>query len=130
VGSLDLTLSWRAVAFLATALVGWLAFIGIPFRIGMMRWRAIWLRTLDTHRAEVGSHMRRLSLADPSTGTQDTSADNLRAMEYDLVLDQYYRTRLDEARHARWSPLGLVASLALLALTIVLVGGADMLLPR
>ncbi|HEX9069828.1 MAG TPA: hypothetical protein VF807_13730, partial [Ktedonobacterales bacterium] len=82
VGSPDLTLSWRAVAFLATALVGWLAFIGIPFRIGMMRWQAIWLRTLDTHRAEVGSHMRRLSLADPSTGTQDTSADNLRAMEY------------------------------------------------
>jgi hypothetical protein len=86
----------------------------------MSRWRRAWLSDLSARRADVESHVRRLSVSDPRSGAQDTSEENLRAMQYDLVLLQFYRDKIDEAQRTRRSPSRLSrALLALLAAVAV-----------
>src|SRR5262249_15439327 len=93
-GSSPLTLSLRGVALLAVLALPYLILLEVPFRLGMQRWRRTWLGDLTVRRADVESHVRRLSAADPRSGTQDTSDENLRAMQYDLVLLQFYREKM------------------------------------
>src|SRR5262249_41040645 len=91
----------------------------LPYRLGMLRWRRAWLSDLTGRRADVESHVRRLSVSDPRSGAQDTSDENLRAMQYDLVLLQFYRDKIAEAEHTPSAPFALPGSLAALAVAVV-----------
>lgn len=114
-----------AALFLAPALV-LLIGLDIPYRVGIFRWRRYWLAELATRRAEIDAHVRRLSALDPQTGTQDTSNENLRAMQYDMVLLQFYTTRTDETRRVSSAPYGLftfIGVILLLAAVALLTDG-------
>ena len=99
--SIPLHLTLRSLVFLAVLVVPYLLLLSLPFRVGMSRWRHAWLKGLAARRAEVESHVRRLSATDPRSGTQDTSEENLRSMQYDLVLLQFYRDKIAEAGKTR-----------------------------
>jgi hypothetical protein len=109
----------------------YLALIELPFRLGLRAWRRVWLRDLRSRRATIEAHVRRLSAPDPRTGAPDTSDETLRAMQYDLILLQFYAARIEEAERAPSSPLSLGATLAMLLLVVVgallLDGGAHSL---
>lgn len=113
-------LSARALLLALALALPYLACIELPFRVGLETWRRVWLRDLHTRRVTIEAHVRRLSAPDPRTGVPDTSAETLRAMQYDLVLLQFYTARITEAERASTSPYGLAGSLALLG--IVLLG--------
>jgi hypothetical protein len=113
------------VALVALALaLPYLALIELPFRLGLRAWRRVWLHDLRSRRATIEAHVRRLSAPDPRTGAPDTSDETLRAMQYDLILLQFYAARIEEAERASSSPLGLGATLAVL---LVVVAGALLL---
>ena len=109
----------RVVPLALTLAVPYLALIEAPFRIGVRRWRRVWLRELGVRRANLESHVRRLSAPDPRTGAQNTSDENLRAMQYDLVLLQFYREKIAEAERTPASPFGFGGALFVLALVVV-----------
>ena len=120
VGNLHGVISARGLALLAALALPYLLLIELPFLLGMSRWRRAWLSDLAARRADVESHVRRLSVSDPRSGAQDTSEENLRAMQYDLVLLQFYRDKIDEAQRTRRSATHLPrALLALLAAVVV-----------
>ena len=48
---------------------------------------------------------------DPRSGNQDTSEENLRAMQYDLVLLQFYQGKIDETERTGDAPFRLRALL-------------------
>lgn len=114
IGPLTLPITLQTVAlFVAPALV--LLFgLDIPYRVGIARWRRRWLSELTTRRADIDAHVRQLSAIDPQTGVQNTSEENLRAMQYDLVLLQYYTTRTEETRRVSGAPYGLLAGIVIL----------------
>lgn len=118
-GNLHGVISARGLLLLLALTLPYLLLIELPFTIGMTRWRRAWLSDLSARRADVESHVRRLSVSDPRSGAQDTSEENLRAMQYDLVLLQFYRDKIDEAQRTRRSPSR--PSRALLALLGVVV---------
>ena len=95
----------RAIPLALALALPWLLLIETPFRVGLERWRRVWLRDLRTRKSATESHVRRLSAPDPHTGAQDTSEKTLRAMQYDLVLLQFYTARIEEAERASSSPL-------------------------
>jgi hypothetical protein len=123
-GALSVILSERSVVLALALLLPYLALVEAPFRLGLDAWRHAWLRDLRTRRATIEAHVRRLSAPDPRTGIPDTSDETLRAMQYDLVLLQFYTARIAEAERASASPLGLGGTLALL---IIVVAGAALL---
>ena len=105
----------------------------LPFRVGIFRWRRYWLSELATRRADIDAHVRRLSAVNPQTGEQDASEENLRAMQYDLVLLQFYNTRTEETRRVSGAPYGLLAGIGwviLLAAVALLVDGVAQQLAR
>jgi hypothetical protein len=110
----------------------WLLLIETPFRIGLGRWRRAWLNDLRTRKNATESHVRRLSAPDPHTGAQDTSEETLRAMQYDLVLLQFYTTRIEEAERASSSPLSIggaiFLALFILVAALLLDAGSDALI--
>ena len=111
IGPLTQTLTLLTVAlFVAPALV-LLVGLDIPYRIGIFRWRRHWLGELTMRRADIDADVRRRSAVDPRTGMQDTSDENLRAMEYDMMLVQFYTTRTDEARNVSSAPYGWLAGI-------------------
>jgi len=120
----QLTVSERAPLLALALALPYLALIELPFRLGLGSWRRAWLRDLRSRRTTIEAHVRRLSAPDPRTGAPDTSAETLRAMQYDLVLLQFYTARITEAERAIASPLGLGGTLALL---ITIVAGAALL---
>jgi hypothetical protein len=126
IGPLTQTLTLLTVAlFVAPALV-LLVGLDIPYRIGIFRWRRHWLGELTMRRADIDADVRRRSAIDPRTGMQDTSDENLRAMEYDMMLVQFYTTRTDEARNVSSAPYGWLAGIGailLLAVLALLVDG-------
>ncbi|HEX8733057.1 MAG TPA: hypothetical protein VF725_13470 [Ktedonobacterales bacterium] len=121
-GGADFILSARAILVALALLLPYLALVEAPFRLGLGGWRRAWLRDLRTRRTTIEAHVRRLSAPDPRTGVPDTSDETLRAMQYDLVLLQFYSARISEAERASASPLGLGGSVALLI--IVALGAA------
>jgi hypothetical protein len=132
-GTLSLALTPRALALFFALVLPYLSFLELPYRLGIRSWRASWLYELETRRADVESHIRRLSATNPNRGTQDTSDENLRAMQYDLVLLQFYRTKTDEARRVSSAPLSAVGVLFVLVLAVVaalLVDGGALALLR
>ncbi|HKS70296.1 MAG TPA: hypothetical protein VJQ45_07745, partial [Ktedonobacterales bacterium] len=92
---------------------------------GMARWRRSWLHDLTERRADVESHVRRLSVPDPDSGTQDTSDENLRAMQYDMVLLQFYQSKMDDVRHTPVEPYTLASVLFALVVFAVVALGLD-----
>lgn len=115
-------ISLRGVALFLALTLPYLLLLELPYRIGIRRWRRLWLRDLASRRADVESHVRRLSVTDPRSGTQDTSDENLRAMQYDLVLLQFYRDKIAEAERTSSAPYKLPG--ILLALVTAIVGAA------
>ncbi len=125
-GGSTLTLTLRGlVLFLALALP-YLLFIELPYRRGMARWRRNWLRDLAERRSDVESHVRRLSVPDPESGVQDTSDENLRAMQYDMVLLQFYQSKMEDVRHTPSGPYTLGSVLFALVVFAVVAVGLDM----
>jgi hypothetical protein len=116
-GSTPLTLTLRGAALFGALALPYLLLLELPFRLGMRRWRHTWLGDLTTRRADVESHVRRLSASDPRSGAQDTSDENLRAMQYDLVLLQFYREKMGEATRTSGGPFALVQVLVALLIT-------------
>ncbi len=115
-----LSVSLRGVVvFLALALP-YFTLIELPYRSGLRTWKRGWLADLQARRADVESHIRRLSITDPRTGMQDTSEQNLRSMQYDLVLLQFYQSKIDETQKIRSSPVAQRRQY-LLALVIILI---------
>jgi hypothetical protein len=119
IGPVHTTLTLRAVALFLVLVLPYLLLLDLPYRIGIGRWRRAWRSDLATRRADVESHVRRLSVADPRSGAQDTSEENLRAMQYDLVLLQFYRDKIEEAHRASGAPFALSGSLVALAVAVV-----------
>src|SRR5262249_12060794 len=61
IGAFGMTLTPRALVLFLALSLPYLLFLELPFRLGMRRWRESWLYELDTRRADVESHIRRLS---------------------------------------------------------------------
>ncbi len=122
----------RVIPLALALALPWLLLIETPFRIGLGRWRRAWLRDLRTRKNATESHVRRLSAPDPHTGSQDTSEETLRAMQYDLVLLQFYTTRIEEAERATSSPLSaggaIFLTLFIAAAALLLDAGSGALL--
>jgi hypothetical protein len=123
-GASPLIVSERALLVALALALPYLALIELPFRLGLRAWRRVWLHDLRSRRATIEAHVRRLSAPDPRTGSPDTSDETLRAMQYDLILLQFYAARITEAEQASASPLGLGATLAVL---LIVVAGALLL---
>jgi len=121
----DMMITWRTVLLLLAAVLPYLLLIELPYRLGLQRWQQRWLQNLTSRRAELESHMRRLSAADPRSGEQNASEENLRAMQYDLVLLQFYRNKIEETERTPTAPFALRHVLALLAVGIVLAITVD-----
>jgi hypothetical protein len=123
-GQPHVVISERAPLLALALALPYLALIELPFRLGLGSWRRAWLRDLRTRRTTIEAHVRRLSAPDPRTGAPDTGDETLRAMQYDLVLLQFYTARITEAERASSSPLGLGGTLAIL---LIIVAGALLL---
>jgi hypothetical protein len=121
----DVMVTWRTVLLLLAAVLPYLLLIELPYRLGLQRWQQRWLQNLTSRRAELESHMRRLSAADPRSGEQNASEENLRAMQYDLVLLQFYRNKIEETERTPTAPFALRHVLALLAVGTVLAIAVD-----
>lgn len=104
-----LSLTLRGLALFLALALPYLLLVELPYRGGMAHWRRSWLHDLTERRADVESHVRRLSVPDPESGTQDTSDENLRAMQYDMVLLQFYQSKMDDVRHTPGSPYALAS---------------------
>ena len=130
-GHFHLVMSERAPLLALALALPYLALIEAPFRLGLGAWRRAWLRDLRARRTTIEAHVRRLSAPDPRTGAPDTGDETLRAMQYDLVLLQFYTARIAEAERASAAPLSLGGALALLIIFVVgallLDGGAHAL---
>jgi hypothetical protein len=127
-GSPLISISLRSIALLLALLLPFILLLELPFRRGMRKWQKAWLGDLATRRADVESHIRRLSVVDPRLGAQDSSEDNLRAMQYDLILLQFYQGKIDEAMKTQRSPESFpstgVALLIVVVAALVLDAGA------
>jgi hypothetical protein len=131
-GTFNADISLRSVALLLALALPFVLLVDLPYRSGMRTWQRSWLADLATRRADVESHIRRLSIIDPRSGLQDTSDDNLRAMQYDLVLLQFYQSKIEEAGRARQTPAApaslWLALLLAVVVALLLDGGAVLLL--
>jgi hypothetical protein len=131
VGTHNVTISLRSVVLVLALLLPYILLLDLPYRRGMKGWQRSWVGDLTTRRADVESHIRRLSVTDPRSGMQDTSEENLRAMQYDLVLLQFYQSKIEEAQRARYAPVSLgsvsVAFLIMLFAALLLDAGATLL---
>jgi hypothetical protein len=112
-GALDLgTLSVRGLVLILAAGLPYLLLLDLPYRIGIRRWRAQRLADLDARRADLESQVRRLA-------TQDASDELLRAMQYDLVLLQFYKSQMDDARSTSTAPFRAEGRIIATALAII-----------
>lgn len=110
----------RAVLLALVLVLPYEALMDVPYRLGIRGWRAQRLADLERQRAELESQVRRLA-------TQEASDQVLRAMQYDLVLLQFYRGQMDEARRTTSAPFRLegriVAAVLAVVSAVVLDGG-------
>lgn len=109
-GSGALTL--RGVLFAIVLALPYVLLLDLPYRLGIRQWRAQRLDDLEHRRAELESQVRRLA-------TQEASDQILRAMQYDLVLLQFYRGQMEEARTASGAPFRVEGRLAAIVLAVI-----------
>jgi hypothetical protein len=124
-GNSPFSVTARAALLFGMVLVPYLLLHELPYRIGLTRWRRDWRSELSTRRADLESHVRRLSAADPRTGSQDTSEVNLRAMQYDLVLLDFYRAKDIEAQRVSAAPHGPAGPLVVVLVALICALVAD-----
>ena len=124
-GALTQPITLQTVALFVGPALMLLIGLDIPFRVGVFRWRRYWLHELTIRRADLDAHVRRLSAVNPRTGEQDASDENLRAMQYDLVLLQFYNTRMEETRRVSAWPYGLLMGVGFVILLAVVALLAD-----
>jgi hypothetical protein len=126
-----ISISLRSVVLLIALILPYVLLLDQPYRRGVRNWQRLWLGDLTARRADVESHIRRLSVTDPRTGVQDTSEENLRAMQYDLVLLQFYQSKIEEAQKVRYSPVPeksqYLGFLVLVIAALILDSGASVL---
>jgi hypothetical protein len=91
------TLTRRGLAFMVVAALPYLLLFDLPYRIGIGRWRTQRLADLEARRLDLESQVRRLA-------TLPATEELLRAMQYDLVLLQFYHGQIDEARATSAAP--------------------------
>jgi hypothetical protein len=118
-GAFQGAVTLRGVALFLALALPYLLLLDLPYRLGIWRWRRAWLNDLTTRRADVESHVRRLSAPDMQSGAQNTSEQNLRAMQYDLVLLQFYKDKIAEAERTPAAPFRLPGSLFALAVALL-----------
>jgi hypothetical protein len=116
---ISVTLTLRGLALLLALALPYVLLLELPYRLGIWRWRRDWREDLAKRRADVESHVRRLSVADPRSGTQDTSDENLRAMQYDMVLLQFYQGKIEEVKRTPSAPFPLTSDLFALVVLVV-----------
>jgi hypothetical protein len=121
-----LSLTPRALALFLVLVLPYALLVELPYRIGVAHWRRSWLRDLAERRADVESHVRRLSVPDPESGTQDTSDENLRAMQYDMVLLQFYQSKMEDVRRTPGGPYALGAVVFAIVVFAIVALGLDM----
>jgi hypothetical protein len=109
---IHLTMTWRGLAFMVVAALPYLLLLDLPYRIGTGRWRTQRLADLESRRLDLESQVRRLA-------TQPATEELLRAMQYDLVLLQFYRGQIDEARKTPTAPYRIEGRVLAVALSIV-----------
>lgn len=120
------TLTTLGLAIALAVALPYLLLLDLPFRLGIRNWRASHVDLLARRRAALESEVRRLA-------TQEADDDILRAMQYDLVLLQFYRGQLDETRTTKTRPYRFPGWLLVLIIAIVtglLADGMGDLLPR
>jgi hypothetical protein len=105
------TLTRRGLAFMLVAGLPYLLLLDLPYRIGIGRWRVQRLADLEARRLELESQVRRLA-------TLPATDEMLRAMQYDLVLLQFYRAQIDEARATSTAPYRIEGRLLAIGLSI------------
>ena len=131
-GAPNVTISLRSVALLLALVLPYTLLLDLPYRSGIRRWQRSWLGDLTVRRADVESHIRRLSVTDPRSGAQDTSDENLRAMQYDLVLLQFYQSKIEEAERVPYAPVRrrsmFFAFIIVVSAALLLDAGASSLL--
>lgn len=102
----------RGVLFALVLALPYVLLLDLPYRLGIRRWRAQRLADMEQRRAELESQVRRLA-------TQEASDQILRAMQYDLVLLQFYRGQMDEARAASAAPFRIEGRFAAIIVAVV-----------
>jgi hypothetical protein len=111
-------LTLRAVLLFGALALPYLLLLELPFRLGIARWRAQRLSDLAARRGDLDSQVRRLA-------TQPASDEVLQAMQYDLVLLQFYRGQVQEAQAVTTAPYGLRGRLFALALAVAAAFALD-----
>jgi hypothetical protein len=124
-GGIHIAPTLRAVALLLALTLPYALLWELSYRLGIRRWRAETLQDLATRRADLESHIRRLSATNPRTGAQNTSDDNLRAMQYDMTLLDFYRAKDAEARLVSPAPQGVLGPLVALILALLVALAVD-----
>ena len=124
--SLEGAITLRGVLFALVLALPYVLLLDLPYRLGIRGWRAQRLLDLEHRRAELESQVRRLA-------TQEASDQILRAMQYDLVLLQFYRAQMDEARTTSSAPFhieGRLAAVVVAVISALLLDGGSVLAER
>ncbi|HEY7833298.1 MAG TPA: hypothetical protein VIG30_07000 [Ktedonobacterales bacterium] len=108
----NIIVSVRGILFALVLAMPYVLLVDLPYRLGIRRWRAQRLADLEHRRAELESQVRRLA-------TQEANDQVLRAMQYDLVLLQFYRGQMDEARAASGAPFRIEGRIAAIIVAVV-----------
>lgn len=120
VGPVTESISLQTVALIVVPAVLLYVSLDVPYRVGIVRWRHHWLNELSTRRTDIDADVRRRSAIDPHTGVQDSSDENLRALQYNLTLVQFYATRAEETRRVSTAPYGVLARIGVVLFLVVL----------
>lgn len=105
------TITLRALLYVLVLALPYVLLLDLPYRIGIGRWRAQRLDDLSARRADIESQVRRLA-------TQEATDDVLRAMQYDLVLLQFYRAQIEEARATSAAPFRIEGRVVALVIAV------------
>jgi hypothetical protein len=108
------SLTIRGAVLIVAGALPFLLLVDLPYRIGIRTWRAQRLADLEKRRADLESQVRRLA-------TQEASEELLRAMQYDLVLLQFYKSQMDDASATKSAPFRVEGRV--IATVVAVVGG-------
>ena len=105
-------ISWIAPLVAGSILLPYLIAVGLPFNLGMRRWRGARLREATTQQQDLSAKLDRLA-PEPELNADVTG------VQYDVARLQYLRLHLEELRRARGTPFA--AGEQFVALLVVLL---------